>query len=85
MNRWLFWAQGLRNAMRLAVIGSAIGLGASFYLLGLLKKMLPTVPGGDPRYVIALSGLLIVVALAASWLPALRATKVSPTLALRSD
>jgi ABC-type antimicrobial peptide transport system permease subunit len=78
---WLF----LRNGIQLAVVGTVVGLTASFLLLNFLGKMLPNLPGNDPRVVTAVAGLLILIALLACWLPARRVTKVSPTVALRAE
>jgi predicted permease len=75
---WLF----LKNGMVLAATGAIIGLVASFVLLNVLGKMLPFVPGNDPRVVIGVACFLVAVALVACWLPAWRASKVSPTIAL---
>jgi putative ABC transport system permease protein len=78
---WLF----LKNGIQLALIGAVIGLGASYFLLNLLKKMLPVVPGANPWVVAGVALLLVTIAVIASWLPARRTTKISPTVALRSE
>jgi len=78
---WLF----LKNGIQLATVGWVIGLGTSFLLLSFLTKMLPNLPGNNPLFVIAVSFLLVATALLACWLPARRATKVDPTVALRSE
>ncbi len=78
---WLF----LRNGVQLAVIGAAIGLLAAFGLLHVLHKMLPYIPGNDPWLVAWVALLLIGIAFLACWVPALRATRVDPTVALRAE
>jgi len=78
---WLF----LKDGAQLAAIGAALGLVASFILMNVLGKLLPVVPGGDPRVVMGVACLLVVVALFACWLPAWRITRISPTIALRSE
>jgi predicted permease len=78
---WLF----VKNGIQLAVFGSTIGLVASFILLNVLGKMLPVVPGKDPRVVVGVTALLVLVALLACWFPARRATKVNPLVALRAE
>jgi putative ABC transport system permease protein len=78
---WLF----LKSGMQLALIGAAAGLGAAFALLHILTKMLPIVPGNDPRMVAYVAVILVAIAAAACWLPAWRASKVSPTVALRAE
>jgi putative ABC transport system permease protein len=79
--RWLF----LRGGIRLALVGTAIGLLGSFGLMNILDKKVAIVPGNDPWVVIGVALLLITVALLACWLPARRATKVNPLLALRAE
>jgi predicted permease len=78
---WLF----LKNGLRLAALGAALGLAASLVLQNALGKMLPMVPGKDPRIVAEVAVLLVGVALAACWLPARRATKTDPSIALRAE
>jgi putative ABC transport system permease protein len=79
--RWLF----LRSGIRLALIGTGIGVLGSFGLMRLLAQSLAIVPGNDPWVIVAVAALLIGVALLACWLPAWRATKVSPLIALRAE
>jgi putative ABC transport system permease protein len=78
---WLF----LRNGLRLAAAGSALGIGAAAVLLTILGRMMPELPGRDPRVVAGMAGVLFAVALAACWLPARRITRISPVLALRTE
>jgi putative ABC transport system permease protein len=78
---WLF----VRNGALLAGIGAVVGLGISFVLVTMLSRILPALPGKDPTIVIASALLLVVVALFACWLPARRTTRISPTIALRSE
>jgi len=78
---WLF----LGNGIRLAAVGAALGVAASFALLRVLSRMLPLIPGSDPRVVVLVAALLFAVALVACWLPARRATRVSPMVALRTE
>ena len=48
---WLF----LKNGIALALIGVGLGLAASFVLMSILKKMLPMIPGNDPRVVLGVA------------------------------
>ena len=75
---WLVLGQGVR----LACIGTAIGLVCSWGLVRLLIAIIPAIPGGDPASVAAVAALLVAVALFACWLPARRATRVDPIIAL---
>jgi putative ABC transport system permease protein len=73
----------LRQGMTLVSIGMAIGLAAALALSQLLKTMLFGVSATDPLTFIAIVILLAAVALLACWIPARRATKVDPIIALR--
>lgn len=74
-----------RQGMRLAVIGVVIGLGLSLALAQVLSSLLIGVSGYDITTFILVPVLLSVVALLASYLPARKATKVDPLVALRSE
>ena len=78
---WLF----LRNGIQLALVGAVVGVGAAYILLNVLAKMLPMVPGTNHAVVGIVAVILVLIAVIASWLPARRTTKVSPTVALRSE
>ncbi len=78
---WLF----LKNGLQLAVLGAAIGLVGSYFLISLLNRVVPALPGKDPLLVAAVAFLLVAVALFACWLPARRTTRINPTVALRAE
>ena len=75
----------LGQGMRVAVIGIVIGLGAAFVLTRLLSSMLFEVSATDPRTFLIVAALLGSVAFFACYLPARRATKVDPLVALRYE
>jgi putative ABC transport system permease protein len=78
--RMVLW-QGLR----LAVAGVVFGVGASLALADLLRSMLYGIAPSDPVTFIGATLVLLVVALAACWIPARRATRVDPIVALRYE
>jgi len=73
------------HGIKLALIGVLIGLGAALGLARLMKTLLFEVSPADPLTFCAIPLLLTLVALAACWIPARRATKVDPMTALRCD
>jgi len=75
----------VRQGLLLAGAGIAVGLAGGFALTRLLSGLLYGVNATDPLTFAAVTGLLATVAIAASFLPAWRATRVDPVIALRCD
>jgi ABC-type antimicrobial peptide transport system permease subunit len=73
----------LKQAVVLAIAGVAAGLSGAYGLTRVMKSLLFGVSPTDPTTFAAVGLLFIVVALAASYLPARRATKIDPMAALR--
>ena len=75
----------LRNGMMLSLIGLAIGLVSAWGLTRLMESLLFGVTPTDATTFASVSTLLMLVVLAACYLPARRATHVDPLVALRND
>jgi putative ABC transport system permease protein len=75
----------VRQGMTLALAGAGLGLVGAFALTRLLASQLFAVEATDPATFLAVAGLLVTVALAATLLPALRATRAEPMRVLRQD
>jgi predicted permease len=73
------------QGMRLALIGLTLGLIASIGLTRLMSGLLFDVNATDPLTFTLIALFLMTVALAACWIPARRATKVDPLVALRLE
>jgi len=73
------------RGMKLALAGVAIGLAGALALTGLMKTLLFGVSANDPLTFGSIALLLALVALLACWIPARRATRVNPIVALRHE
>jgi predicted permease len=75
----------LKQGMRMALIGTGIGIVLSFLLFRGLRTVLYGVKSTDFVTLGAVSGMLLTIAFLASYVPALRATRVDPVVALREQ
>jgi predicted permease len=78
---WLVVGDGIR----LTAIGLALGLAGAFAAARVLKSMIYGISPTDPLTFIVITLMLTFVALLACWIPARRATKVDPLVALRCE
>jgi len=75
----------VRQGMRLAAIGLLVGAVAALATTRFLATMLYGVGAADPATFVAIPAILALVALVASWLPARRAARIDPIVALRGE
>jgi ABC-type antimicrobial peptide transport system permease subunit len=75
----------LKRAMGMAAAGIAIGMAAAFPLARLLRSLLFGVREGDVLTFAAASVVLGAIALAASYVPARRASRIDPMASLRAE
>jgi ABC-type antimicrobial peptide transport system permease subunit len=75
----------LRQGLQLAALGVAIGVGAAFGLTRVMSSLLFGVSTTDPIIFASISIILTGVALGATFIPARRAARVDPMIALRYE
>jgi ABC-type antimicrobial peptide transport system permease subunit len=73
------------SGLKMVLIGVALGLVGAYILTRVLSNLLYGISVTDPSTFVSMSLLLIIIALLASYIPARRATKVDPIIALRSE
>jgi putative ABC transport system permease protein len=75
----------IRTGLRLVALGIVIGLCVSFVLARLIASQLWGVSAHDPLTLVVVPFLLLIIGVLACWIPARRATHVSPVVALRYE
>jgi predicted permease len=75
----------LGHGRRLTIVGIAIGIGGALLISTLMQQMLFEVDPAEPMIYLAVSTTLLLVAEVASFLPARRATRIDPVVALRME
>ena len=73
------------QALRLTVLGVGIGLAGAYAVTRLMASLLTGVTPGDPPTFVGVTVILALSSIVAAWLPAERATRVDPMVALRSE
>ncbi len=75
----------LRGSLGVAAIAIGLGLAASFGLGQVVKSFLFGAPGADAVVFLGTAGFFLALVVLAAWLPARRATRVDPMVALRAE
>jgi predicted permease len=75
----------LGHGRRLTLLGIALGIAGAFFVSRLMRQALFEVDPADPLIYLAVAATLLGVAEFASWLPARRATRIDPVIALRAE
>jgi len=78
---WLVIVEG----MSVALVGIALGIAGAFGVMRFIRSFLFEVSATDPATFAAVAAVLVIVALAACYIPARRATRVDPMVALRHE
>jgi len=78
---WLVVGKGLR----LSLIGTAIGLIGSLGITRLLNSVLPELPPSNPLVILLVAAMLVATTILSCWVPAWRAAKIDPIVALRIE
>ena len=75
----------LGHGRRLTLLGIAIGAVGAFFVSRLMQQALFEVDAADPLVYLVVAAVLLLVAEFAAWLPAYRATRIDPVIALRGE
>jgi predicted permease len=75
----------LREALTLTTLGIAVGLPVALALVRVVRSLFYEVEPHDPATIIGTVGIMVAVAVLAAWIPARRAAKVDPMVALRYE
>jgi len=83
-------ASGVRNqvlgeGLRMAAVAAALGIGTAVLLTRSVSALLYGVKASDPATFASMSALLVLVAMGGCYVPARRATRVEPIVALKTD
>ena len=75
----------LFEGLRLSALGMAVGLAIALSMTGLIRSMLVSVTPTDPLTFVAITLLFVAVVSVSTMIPALRASRVDPVVAIRNN
>ena len=75
----------VRTGIGYTILGIAAGLAGAFLLAGTLRSLVYDVSTSDPVTYATVALAILAVSVLASWIPALRASRADPSLAMRRD
>jgi ABC-type antimicrobial peptide transport system permease subunit len=75
----------VRGSLSMVLVGIAIGLGAAFFLTPLISKLLFGLTASDPLTFGAAAAVMACAAILASYIPARRASRIDPIIAIRYE
>ena len=75
----------MRQGLVMVVIGVALGVGGAYWVTGLMKELLFSTEPHDPATFAGVAAVLLGCAALACWLPARRAARIDPIIALRTE
>jgi len=75
----------MRQGLTMVVIGVAMGVAGAYGMSGMLKNLLFSIEASDPATFAAVAAVLVGCATLACWLPARRASRIDPIIALRAE
>jgi len=75
----------LKEGGTLVAIGLALGVGGAFFAAGVIRGLLFGIAPRDPVVLIGVAVMMAAIGIVACWIPALRAARIDPAIAMRSE
>jgi ABC-type antimicrobial peptide transport system permease subunit len=74
----------LSEGGRLLIVGLALGVGGAYFAAGVIRGLLFGIAPHDPVTFVAVAAMMAAIGVAACWIPAARAARIDPAIAMRS-
>jgi putative ABC transport system permease protein len=84
-DRWRVERMILREGGMLVAIGLGLGVGGAFFAAGIIRGLLYGIAPRDPVTLIGVAAMMATIGIVACWIPALRAARIDPVIAMRSE